>query len=76
MVATRIGGIPEIVRDGVNGLLVDAGDIDQLTFAVKRLIEDSGLRQRLGFAGRARIECDFTSRPIREFETLLLNYDS
>ena len=76
VVATRIGGIPEIVRDGVNGLLVDAGDIDQLTFAVKRLIEDSGLRQRLGFAGRARIECDFTSRPIREFETLLLNYDS
>lgn len=52
--ATRAGGIPELVAHGENGLLVDVGDVDGLTAALGRLIEDGDLRRRLGEAGRAR----------------------
>jgi glycosyltransferase involved in cell wall biosynthesis len=54
VVASRPGGPAEIVRDGVDGLLVDGGDRAQLTAALDRLLGDPALRGRLGAAGRAR----------------------
>lgn len=74
VVATRVGGIPEVVEDGVNGYLVEPGDVDGLTARVMQLIADPALRARLGEAGRTRVEQNFTTRPVREFETLLLSY--
>lgn len=74
VVATRVGGIPEAVEDGVNGYLVEPGDVDELTARVMQLITDSALRVRLGEAGRVRVEQNFTTRPVREFETLLLSF--
>jgi glycosyltransferase involved in cell wall biosynthesis len=74
VIATRVGGIPEVVEDDVNGYLVEAGDVDALAARVATLIADPSLRARLGAAGRARVEQDFTTRPVREFETLLLSY--
>lgn len=74
VVATRAGGIPEVVEDGVNGYLVEPGDVDALTARVGALVADPALRVRMGEAGRARVEQDFTARPVREFETLLLGY--
>ncbi len=74
VVATRVGGIPEIVRDRENGLLVEPGNVDALTASVRRLIEDASLRRRLGNAGRTRVEDEFTSQPVREFEAMLLRY--
>ena len=68
IVATRVGGIPEIVEDGVNGLLVERDDLEGLVRQVARLIDDPDLRRRLGEAGRARVELDFTDRPVRELE--------
>jgi glycosyltransferase involved in cell wall biosynthesis len=53
VVANRVGGVPDVVRDGVDGFLVDPGD-----GAVARLAElaaDAGLRQRMGEAGRTRV---------------------
>ena len=47
-VATRVGGIPEVVEDGVSGLLVPAGDVDALARAVERLIDDPARRTALG----------------------------
>jgi hypothetical protein len=41
---------------------------------VAALIADPALRARMGEAGRARVEQDFTSRPVREFEALLLSH--
>jgi glycosyltransferase involved in cell wall biosynthesis len=55
VVATRVGGVPEIVRDGVDGLLVDAGSEDQLVTALTALAADARLRRRLGASGRARV---------------------
>jgi glycosyltransferase involved in cell wall biosynthesis len=74
VVATRVGGIPEVVKDGVNGYLVEAGDVQALTDRVSRLIADPVLRTGMGEAGRARVEQEFTTHPVREFETLLLRY--
>ncbi|MDX1630540.1 MAG: glycosyltransferase family 4 protein [Thermoanaerobaculia bacterium] len=54
VVATRAGGIPEIVEDGRTGLLVSPGDPDQLAEALARLSECPELARRLGEAGRER----------------------
>lgn len=74
VVATRVGGIPEAIEDGTNGFLVEAGDIDALATRVAALIAAPALRARMGEAGRARVERDFTTRPESEFENLLLSY--
>jgi len=62
IVATRVGGIPEIVRDGVTGLLVDRRDSAAMADALTRLILDPRLRVRLGAAGRAMAEAEFDLR--------------
>ena len=51
VVATPVGAVPDIVRDGETGLLVPVGDVDALTAALTRLVGDPALRQRLGKAG-------------------------
>jgi glycosyltransferase involved in cell wall biosynthesis len=50
VVATRVGGIPEIVEDGVSGLLVDAHRPDQLARALRLLSSDPALRRNMAFA--------------------------
>lgn len=53
VVATRAGGLTEIVRDGVTGLLYPPGDRRALTAAMSRMLADPQLRSRLGAAGAA-----------------------
>ncbi len=59
VVASRVGGIPEIVEDGVSGLLVPPGDPRALAGAVGRLLDDDALSARLAAAGRRRVERHF-----------------
>ncbi len=54
VVATRSGGVPEIVLDGESGLLITPGDVDELAGALLRLVQDAGWRQEMGGAARAR----------------------
>ena len=56
VLATRVGGVPEIVTDGETGLLVPAEDVSALAGAIKRLTDDAPLRQRLGAAGWERAQ--------------------
>lgn len=56
VVATRVAGIPELVRDGETGLLFDPADWAGLADAIERLAGDTSLRARLATAGRARID--------------------
>lgn len=72
VVATRVGGIPEVIHDGDNGFLVPPGNVNALTASVRRLVEDAALRERLGKRGRQLVEERFTLQPIREFENLLV----
>jgi glycosyltransferase involved in cell wall biosynthesis len=60
VVATAVGGVPEVVASEETGLLVRAGDPDALADALRRLADDSGLRHRLGTAGRKRVEEHFS----------------
>jgi L-malate glycosyltransferase len=60
IVATTAGGIPEIVEDGVNGLLVAPRDARALADAIVGALRDERLRQRFGAAGFARVKARFT----------------
>jgi glycosyltransferase involved in cell wall biosynthesis len=55
VVATRVGGVPDVVREGEDGFLVEPGDVDALAERLARLAADPELRERLGAAGRARV---------------------
>ncbi len=55
VVATHVGGIPDLVRDGVDGLLRQAGDVDGLADAISTLAGSAELRQGMGRSGRARV---------------------
>jgi len=62
VVASRVGGIPEVVEDGVTGVLVEAGDAEGLARAIAELLADEPRREKLGRAGKARVWRDFDSR--------------
>jgi glycosyltransferase involved in cell wall biosynthesis len=54
-VTTQIAGIPELIRDGIDGLLVPPSDLDALVTALGRLMDDAELREQIGKSGRARV---------------------
>src|SRR5438876_162768 len=60
VVATRAGGIPEVVEDGVNGRLVATRDHAAMAAAIVALLKDRPLRDRFGAAGLARVRARFT----------------
>jgi L-malate glycosyltransferase len=62
VIATRAGGIPEIVVDGESGLLVAPGSVEELALALARLASDEPMRDRLGQAARRRTEERFDVR--------------
>ncbi len=75
VVTTRWAAIPEIIEDGVNGLLVKTQDADDLAEKIAQVIRDSALRERISRANRRRFEDFYThehygNRMIDVFETL------
>lgn len=59
VVATQIAGIPELVEDGINGYLVPPGDAAAVARRTAQLLTDADLRDRLGSAGRAKVDAEF-----------------
>jgi glycosyltransferase involved in cell wall biosynthesis len=59
VVASRIGGLPFTVADGATGVLCEPGDADDLTRKIEILLDDDGMRERMGTAGRRRFEREF-----------------
>lgn len=64
LVASRVAGIPEVVRDGENGLLVEEKNPAHLAEAIARLLGSPDLAQRMGQANRAKIEQELTWRSV------------
>jgi L-malate glycosyltransferase len=63
VVASRVGGVPEVVRDGEVGFLHDVGDVAAMAASTARLLDDPALRARLGRAARAHAEAHFRVEP-------------
>jgi glycosyltransferase involved in cell wall biosynthesis len=70
VVATRVGGVPELVDPDRNGWLVDPGDAPELAAALSRVLADAEARQVLGRGGRARALKDFS------LETMVTRYET
>lgn len=62
VVASKVGGIPEAVTDGVEGLLVKPGDIQAISSSVSRILQHPGEATRMGLAGRARTQSQYSTR--------------
>ncbi len=74
VVATRIAGIPELIYDEENGLLVSPGDSNAAANAICRLLADPDLRNRMAKAGRRAVELDFdVGAESRWLSTILIN---
>lgn len=71
VVSTRVGGIPDLVKDGVTGLLRREGDIVGLTEAIASLIGSAPMRQGMGQAGRMRVIEHFSDKVVLPLITRL-----
>ncbi len=73
VVATNVGGVPEMLVDGLTGFLVPPGAPDQLAEAMLRVLRDPELGRKLGEEGRKRVEEEFTvEHMVSRTESLLL----
>lgn len=78
IVSTAVGGIPEALRDGVDGLLIEPASAKAIEIAVERLIEDRRLAERLSMSARSRFKSDYTlaameARVRKTFDELIPN---
>ncbi len=66
IVASKVGGIPEVILNGKTGILVEPKDTKELRLALEKLIEDQSLREKMAKAGRKRLEKHFSARKMAE----------
>jgi len=69
-VATRRGGIPEVIVDGETGQLVEAGDVAGLRAAIANLLKDDALRYKMGQAARERVQLFTWKRAVEHLQQL------
>jgi len=74
VIAARIGGIPELVRDGVDGILIEPGDVGGFAQALRRLHADRSTADSMGAAARQRVGEAFS--PAMHLEGLLATYEA
>ncbi len=60
VIGARAGGVPDVIEDGVDGLLVDFGDVAGLSSAIRTLLDHPARAQRMGQRGRAKVEAHYT----------------
>lgn len=72
VIATTVGGIPEIIRDGVNGLLIPAGDSSSIGGAIERLIDNRDFSREIAAEGRQTVEYNFSNKTMgKKFDAIL-----
>ncbi len=70
VIATHVGGIPEVVSHGETGLLVEAEDVESLASRIKQLAHDPAARSRMARSARQYVLKRFTTSPVRQLEQL------
>ncbi len=71
VIATRVGGVPEVVEDGGCGYLFEIGDVNGMAAAARRLLSDAALHSRFGARGREIALTRFTTdKIIPQYEVL------
>jgi glycosyltransferase involved in cell wall biosynthesis len=63
-VCSKVGGLPEVIRDGVEGYLVKLGDVDTMADRALRILTEPGRREEMGHAARSRASDKFCSTKI------------
>ena len=77
IIATNVGGNPEIIKDGFNGILIEAENSKQIAEALKKLIENQNLRISLGTNGRLIAEKNFNIKTnMEKIKTIYQQFDS
>ena len=61
VVGTRVGGIPDLIEDGVNGFLVEPGNVMELAEAILKILNEKKIAKRLGFNGRRKIQSRYSA---------------
>ena len=61
LVATAVGDVPTVVRDGTTGILVPPDDVERLAAAMQELLRDAAMRARLGTAARQLIADEYSA---------------
>jgi glycosyltransferase involved in cell wall biosynthesis len=75
VVATQVGGIPEVVTDGEHGLLSPAGNIERLANNLAKAAQDAALRKKFGRAARQQVEANFSlNKMVNELEALYTKF--
>lgn len=64
VISTKVGGVPEVVRDGENGYVVNPGNVKDLAYAIDKLLENEDLRRQMGKKGREIVIKDFSWKKI------------
>lgn len=65
-ISTNVYAIPEAVKNGETGILIEAGDAEALAAAIEKLKDDAGLRKKLGQNGRQRVLSNFNEKTVAE----------
>ena len=74
VIATRVGGLPEVVRDGIDGLLIESENVNELVAALEQLYKNPGERMRLGRNAREQIIKKFdVTKIVNSYENLYRN---
>ena len=66
MVVTETGGMPEIIKDGINGYIIPVKDFESLASRIIQLLTSKDLRERLGYTGRQMVEQQYTKEIVTE----------
>lgn len=73
IISTPVGGIPEVVTNGVNGYLITPGDTEQLYHAIETIIADDNIRKRMGEASYSRVTAHFPDSVSLKLEDIYKN---
>ena len=71
MIVTNMGGMPEVIKDGINGFVVPVRDFEALAAKICQLLEDRKLNKRFGYTGRQIVESQYTKEKVTH-DTLLV----